>query len=175
MGGKSADGGVRPWGNGIQIDFRFREKRLRPSLDLPPTPPNLKYARRLRAEIIEKIRHGTFDYAAYFPEAKNSRGLTRQPSTFREVAKLWLASLPDIAHSTRVSYERSLEAVWFPAFGDKDVKQIRYSDVQAVLAERPGSAKTRNNTLIPMRGVLEFAFLDKLIQENPAAAMPGVR
>lgn len=167
--------GVKPWGTGIQISFTYRTKRLRPTLDLPPTPPNLKYAARLRAEIQDKIRHGTFDYATYFPDAKNSAGLVRAPSAFREVAKLWLASKPDMEHATRISYERLLESVWFPAFGDKDVRQIRYSDIQSVLAEMPGSPKTRNNKLIPVRGVFEFAFLDKMIQENPASAIRNAK
>jgi hypothetical protein len=39
---------------------------------MPPTPKNLVYANKLAAEIKDKIRHGTFNYADYFPASLNA-------------------------------------------------------------------------------------------------------
>jgi integrase len=53
----------------IQIDFRYKGRRCRERLALPPTPANLKYARRLKATIEHEIATQTFDYAHHFPES----------------------------------------------------------------------------------------------------------
>jgi len=70
VGSRRGAGGVRPEKDAIQIDFRWRGRRWRPSLSLEPTPANLRYAERVRAEILERIRHGTFRFADYFPDAR---------------------------------------------------------------------------------------------------------
>ena len=38
-----------------------------------PTPPNVRYAVRLRGEILNAIERGTFNYADYFPESPRAR------------------------------------------------------------------------------------------------------
>ena len=57
--------GLQPMGRGpgvratsassIQIDFRYKGKRCRERISLPPTPANLKYAKRLKAAIEHEI------------------------------------------------------------------------------------------------------------------------
>lgn len=173
--GRRATGGVTPHGKGIQLTLYWRGKRLRPTLALAPTPPNLRYAHRLVEEIRGKIRHGTFDYAAYFPDAKNAPAHGPAPQTFEEVGRAWLASLTEAAYTTRESYRRTLEAVWFEAIGQKPIKAIRYSDIQAVLGELPGSAKTRNNTLIPLRQTLGFALRDRQIEADPSVGIRNAK
>src|SRR5512135_255866 len=91
-------------------------QRLKPFLSLTWNERNRRAALRLMEEIRGKIKHGVFDPAAYFPEC---RGLGRvgaarpQSSTFKSVAEVYLATLTDKAHSTRVSYERALEGYWY--------------------------------------------------------------
>jgi hypothetical protein len=55
---------------------------------------------------------------------------------------------------------------------DRPIDSIRYAELEALLASLPLiTAKTRNNTLIPLRGVFEFARKDRRISDNPAALL----
>ncbi|TIE15680.1 site-specific integrase, partial [Legionella pneumophila] len=78
MGGKRQQGNelqpprgvsIREWetGSAIRIIFSYRGVQCRETLKLEPTKANLKYADRLRGEIINAIALGTFNYADYFP------------------------------------------------------------------------------------------------------------
>lgn len=51
----------------IRIKFMYRGMECRETLKLAHTKPNIKYAERLRGEILNSIEKGTFDYAKYFP------------------------------------------------------------------------------------------------------------
>ena len=165
MGRGSGTGGVRPHRRGIQLTIYYRAKRLRPTLDLPATAPNLRYARRLLDEIRQKIRLGTFSYETYFPDAKNASEYVPAPQTFGERADRWLETLK-VEHSTRIGYQRTLDRYWRPKFGDVHLTAIRPTDIREVLA--PLAAKTMNNTLIPLRRILAAAMDDGVIKENPA-------
>src|SRR5262245_10734923 len=106
MGRRSTTGGVAPLGDRIQLYFRFRLQRCRPTLDLKPTPANLEYAKRLVRDIEERIRHDRFDLAKEFPKYK---GLARfgygttaapAPKSFREYGALWLKTKGKLSPST---------------------------------------------------------------------------
>ena len=131
MGRRSLSGGIVPYGTGIQLTFYYRTKRLRPTLKIRPTAPNMRYAARLLDEIRQKIKHGTFDYERYFPEARNAEGYVPAPQSFDALADRWLATL-DVEHSTRVSYEASLKRYWRPRFGETIIDEIRHSDDKLV-------------------------------------------
>jgi integrase len=61
---------------------------------------------------------------------------------------------------------------WLPHLNERPIDSIRYSELEALLASLPlTTAKTRNNTLIPLRGVFEFARRDRRITDNPAALL----
>jgi integrase len=71
MGGA---GGVELRETSIRILFSYQGKQRKETLyldnaPLPPTPANAKYARRVVAEIKDKIDAGTFRYVDYFPHS----------------------------------------------------------------------------------------------------------
>ncbi len=170
MGRRSKTGGVRPHGGGIQLRFTWRNREWRPTLQLRATPANLKHAMRMRAEIVAAIRAGTFDYSAWFPDARNAPQ-SDLPSTFGDYASRWLLSIDELAEVTRLEYSRILNVNWLPDLRDRPIQDIRYSDLVEVLAKSGASGKTRNNILIPVRRVFDFALLDRAISVNPAAAI----
>ncbi|MFH0128775.1 Arm DNA-binding domain-containing protein [Variovorax sp. VaC1] len=51
----------------IRVACSFQGVQCRKTLDLPGTRENLRYAERLRGEILRKIEHSTFRYDEYFP------------------------------------------------------------------------------------------------------------
>jgi len=142
-------------------------------LDLAYNERNRRYAQRLLDEVKTKIRAGVFDAAEYFPEyAELVSPADHTGGTFGKLADAWLASLERLASSTQISYQRTLDLHWRPHLGDRRIETIRYSELEALLASLPLiTAKTRNNTLIPLRGVFEFARKDRRISDNPAALL----
>jgi integrase len=175
MGRRSTTGGVRPAGNRIELYFRFQGKKARPTLDQKPTPSNLAYAKRLVADIEERIRQGRFTFETFAAEFPTYKGLARfgnlapaaRPKSFREYGVLWLGTKGKLSPSTVGGYERVLEAHWYRWFGDQPIGSILHSVVASKLGELTGSRKTHNNVLDPGRQVFELAKKDKAIDANP--------
>ncbi|MEJ5128179.1 site-specific integrase [Comamonas sp. MYb21] len=175
MGRKATTGGVRPRGDRIEVRFTWNEKQVSPTLDLRPTAANLKHAARLRATIVEEIKHGTFSFAAHFPDYKHLQ--QHQPEseagmrTFLEWSKVWVTlSARSLEYSTHAIYVRHLNAYWIPTFGKLRPEKISHEMVLTHLATlskdridletgrkmKGLSRKTQNNILIPLRGVFDL-------------------
>lgn len=178
MGRKSTTGGVSPLGpDRIQLYFMHQLQRCRPTLDMKPTPPNLAYAKRLVADIKERIKHGRFDLAKEFP---NYKGLERfgvkaaapAAKTFKDYGELWLGTKGKLSPSTRRGYKGVLKAHWYPWFGERPIGSILPSEVAGKLGTLPGVRKTHNNVLDPGRQVFELAKGDGAIAANPCDGIP---
>lgn len=165
MGGKGH--GVEVRASSIRLFFVFEGKRHRETLmlngaPLAPTPANLKYAHRLAVEIRERIKHGTFSMAEYFPASGNGAGLTVESQL-----DTWLEA-QSVAHSTKASYTSAVK-FWKAAIGSKALRALVQSDVQTALAKRPDlSGKTVNNYVSVLRQALDLAVADKLLPQSPA-------
>lgn len=170
MGRKSTTGGVSPLGDRIQLYFRFQGQKCRPTLDLRPTPPNLLHAKRLVADIEERIRHGRFDLAKEFPSYKGLSRFGVAPAavkTFEQYGELWLSTKGKLSPSTLQGYKRVLKAHWYKWFGKRLIGAILPSEVAVLLGALPGSRKTHNNVFDPGRQVFELAKGDGAIASNP--------
>lgn len=156
------DGKIRIW-------FMWNGMRCREVLPVAHTPANLRYAERLRSEIIIKIRLGVFRYAEYFPNSPRCSADKSTPITFGEYAQRYLKLRTDLARSTLKSYRAALNSFWLPALGKMVLNEIVFSDVSSALSGKTWkSSKTRNNYLILLRRVLDAAFVDGIISRNPA-------
>ena len=162
MGRKSASGGVTNYRGKCRVDFSYEGRRYQPVLDLEHNARNVRATQKLMEIVRAKIAHGVFDPTAYFPDyagLKRMAVVTSKPSakTFRDYSDLWQGSIGEKAAATREDYKKILNRVWLPSLGDKPIAAIRYSDLLVVLAEFPAmTGKTRNNNLIPLRGVLRL-------------------
>lgn len=166
MGGKS--NGVEVRDRSIRLFFVYEGQRKRPTLMLngkpmAPTPANVKFAHRLALEIRERIRHGTFSMAEYFPASGEGAGLT-----VASRLDIWMTA-QSVEHSTKAGY-KSAVGFWKKAFGDKALRALVKSDIQTALANRPDlSGKTVNNYVSVLRQALELAVEDGVLQQNPAS------
>ena len=142
-------------------------------LDMGWNERNRRAALRMVGEIREKIRHGLFDPADYFPEYSGLETLSApsNPCTFGDYAKVWLRSLGQKAPATRDDYQKALDRVWLDQLGERPIRSIRYSELMTLIGNLAVAGKTLNNYLIPLRGVFEFARRDGAIASNPAAAI----
>jgi len=165
-------GGIKPHGKGIQLTFYWNGDRFRPTLKIPPTAANIKYAERLKAEIERAIALGTYtldQYAAHFPTSRFARSIPekRQTETFAQVAEKWLAASSHLSAGTLIKYRQALK-FWLEHLGETRIDQIQYSNIAALANSQNWGPKNRNNILIPLRQVLEIAYLDGTIHFNPS-------
>lgn len=163
--------GVRPRsGKGIEIDFSYNGKRCRETIKLPPTKANLLHASRKRSAVLHAIALGTFNYAEHFPQSRHASTLGK--FTNKTVGE----ALEDFLRNTRRKYEASTlrgytSAIYFhliPAFGTIPIRNLTTKDIKDWISGLLISAKRINNVLIPLRLVLRDAYMDELIDSNPA-------
>lgn len=168
--------GVRPRQADIQVWFMWEGKRRFEALPWPPTQANIERAGNLRAEIAQRIRYRAFtwdDYRQHFPGSPNLP--EAKVPLFQEMAQLFLDGV-EVSKATRNEYRKALQAYWMPHFALKQVDQIRTSEVRAAIKDIEFSSnKTRNNALIPLRGLFELAVEDELMASNPAAKIKNLK
>jgi integrase len=166
-------GGIKQHGQGIQITFYWNGTRYRPTLKIPYTPANKKYAERLKSEVERSIALGTYtleQYAKHFPTSRIAKSAPKQNktvSTFSEMAKTWKLSISELAAGTVDNYNKSLK-FWLDKLGDTPITDIQYSTLLSLSNSQGWQAKHRNNQLIPVRKIFELAMNDGLIEKNPA-------
>lgn len=172
MGGTRQGSGVEARETSIRIAFTYQGKQRRETLylnaaPLPPTPANLKYAARVSAEIRDKIKSGTFDYADYFPHAKMAKEKQAGVTYLHAWMDAWYGLL-ELKASTKSMYKRQIDLFWKKHLADKPIADYVHSDIVAALKLGTWkSGKSRNNQLSIIKSVFEAARRDRLITVNP--------
>lgn len=163
----------------FMLDGREERKTLKVNgKPMLPTPANVKYAKRIAAEIRDRIRHGTFVMSEYFPSEGDATSLLLGDWLDR-----WLAA-QRIERSTRDGYTTSIK-FWKETpcdeqqtkpLGEVSIRSLKTIQIQTSIANRPDlSGKTINNYLSVLRAALALAVTDKFIPENPADAVPRAK
>ncbi len=88
---------------------------------------------------------------------------------FTVIVDRWLATRTDKARSTRDRDSSYLRSLILPTFGDRTIKSIRPSEVEAWLASMDKAPNTKGRALQILRNVFDLARRDRLIASNPAA------
>lgn len=161
--------GVRARGKGIQIDFYFRGVRCRETLRLPPTARNIAFAKRKRESILHEIVVGTFDYSEHFPDSQNrlTFGSPPDPTVKAKLDAFLEAARRRCEYSTWRDYRSAVEHHLEPVFGSLRLSQLTVAEIKAWLGGLTISNKRINNILVPLRGMLDDAHADGLIDRNP--------
>lgn len=164
---------VRRYASGreaIQIDFTFRGVRCRETLALEPTKQNLRYAERLRAEILARIERGQFVYTDYFPDSPRARIFGHQVSkqTVGQAINEWLADAERTkTWSTFKSYRTSARSWLIPYLGEIRLVDLQPIHVRELIRAHGGKVKTISNVLLPLRGVIRRALQDQVLDSSP--------
>lgn len=153
--------GVRVRGDRIVIEYQRNKVRRFETLELSPTPANLARAREIR-------RQRLIDLAAGIEPEQ----VKRNDPTFAELAQTYLEGLRASDSAVR-SYRDILNRYWMPGLHALRVRAIRYRDLLSAANKVAGqvSAKTFNNSLVPLRGVFRLAMADDLIDADPSAKL----
>lgn len=177
--------GVRPHGAGIQLKFvhpKGSGTYTYATLDWAPSPANLAKAGRLRQDIVDAVRHGTFRWRDFFPDDHRAAPVTH--GTFFAFAQAWLnAPTHDWKPQTRYKWRGILNRVWIPSLDERPINTITLADLTTALAvaietykaergKEPGKA-IYNDWLTCARGVFAQAITAGAITRaaNPAAEL----
>lgn len=168
---------VRDGANGATIRIRFQYKGIerRESLKLDATPSNLKYASRLRGEILNAIARGDFDYAEYFPDSKHAKALTKTTvkrmifDALGDFMKDCAAAVergamsPSTLHGYRKIVDNNLKVKW----GRLAVDEVTPAALRTWIGAMDCTAKTARNIISPLHSIFQDALNDGLIEANP--------
>lgn len=141
---------------------------------LPPTPANLKYAHRVAAEIRRRIALGNFEFAEFFPDSRRAKSALAH-NTFGALADLWVKSKGQLAAATKNQYANAV-AIWKRILGDgTPVQNLNHQVLAAKIGGYPwASAKSANNYLIALRGIMALEYHGKRAIENPMAGIENL-
>lgn len=157
----------------------FRGVECREPLNLTATPPNVRYAIRLRGEILNAIERGTFNYFDHFPESDNARrfGFVPSGALVGDELDTWFRQVK-LAASTRLTYGRVIEAYLRPWFGKARMRDLTPGMIRdrvlaqlldGVADEKRVTLKSARNILTPLGAMLQRACDDEKIETNPMA------
>lgn len=157
----------------LRIAFMFRGVECREPIKLEPTAPNIRYAVRLRGEILNVIERGSFNYADYFPDSPRAQRFGFAP-TGKTVGDLldewevtWAATLEA---STWLGYKKVIDRHLRPWWGAVRMRDLTPGEIRARILSVEGIAlKTARNVLSPLNIMLDQAFADGELAANPMA------
>lgn len=183
--------GVEPLKESIRVRFTYARERCYETLDLAPTPVNIRAVEKLMVRVRQEIALGVFDRGSTFP--KKDAAISASPPAdanetgeahaaanplheFTAFSESWL-STAIVEKSTLRGYREALRSVWQPAFGNRDIATIKKSEIKAIVAERIKicTAKTVNNNLIPLRQVYQAALDDEILEKSPLANIKNLK
>jgi integrase len=184
--------GVEPLKESIRVRFTYVRERCYETLDLAPTPTNIRAVEKLMVRVRQEIALGVFDRSATFPKADSAAPADSAANGdaagddaaaaanplhgFTAYSESWLKTAI-VEKSTLRSYREALRSVWQPAFGERDIGSIKKSEIKAIIAERITvcTAKTVNNNLIPLRQVYQAALDDEILEKSPLANIKNLK
>lgn len=157
----------------IRIEFNYngttvRERFTLNGKSLPPTPPNVAYAKRTADTIRQRLSAGTFRFEDFFPDSPRAKVEDEQKETFGRLADLWHESQGRLAGSTKDQYGTAVR-FWKRLLGDQ---RLIVDITHKFLAAKVGgyawkSAKQHNNYLIALRGVFDLEYRGPASVHNP--------
>lgn len=149
----------------LQIDLR-KHGYGRERLELLPTPANIRYAEKLRNEIMGKIERGTFALSEYFPDSPRATADVAS-LTFGQTAEEWLKiKAAAVQHSTVHHYAQTIHSAYFDTVRETLIKELDYRKLMRLTAALPTNPKTFNNFATVLRQILAYAFKAKMIPES---------
>jgi integrase len=115
-------------------------------------------AMRLRDKLLENYHlYGEFQLKA---DAENQL-------TFGQVVKEWAKiHSKNVKYSTWRDYRSAMNTHVLPAFKDKPIRDITYSDVSNFVSGLDCGSKRINNILVPMRSVFKMASINDYVDDN---------
>ncbi|OUL59223.1 site-specific integrase [Pseudoalteromonas ulvae] len=139
---------------------------------------NIKYAERLRAEILNKIENNTFVYADYFPNSSKLElfGAKKTTDTLSKYLDKYInhAERRGVKPSTLVTYESRKRQIsgWVGKLKPAAITLASIRDVAIAMDKDGHSYTTIRNCFKVLKGALDEAAMDGAIPTNPIIGFP---
>lgn len=145
----------------------WHKKRRWQTLEkLPATDRGYTAASVIRNRLADHAKWGTLTEDIINELCGNDDAPKTTP-TFLDYARLYLKQ-SDVSKATLREYAKSLDLYWLPIWYQREIHTISAKEVRTLIADIIWSSeKTRNNNLIPLRGVFAIALDDSVIHVNP--------
>ncbi len=142
---------------------------------MEPTPPNIKAAIRIAGEIRRRIEVGNFKFNDFFPDSPRAMEGQAKPDTFAILADLWLKAQGRLSDATRDQY-RTAVRFWKKLLSENIlVRDIDHKLLAAKIGGYPWpSAKTHNNYMIALRGILALEYRGSNAADNPIGGIENM-
>lgn len=161
---------MRPRGNSIMIDFRYRHVRCREVIKLEPTPKNIKIAENMLGAIKHDIALNKFIYANYFPNSNKVYLFgerTKTNMTIAEALDWWWKEAKDLHRpKTQKTYQGNMKNHIIPKLGLLRLTEVTSNQIKYWRDGLALSKKGKNNALTTLRRMFAEAYSDNLINEN---------
>lgn len=151
----------------IGISFVYKGVRCRERIALPPSGRNLNYVRRLKATIQHEIATNTFDYAKHFPDSPRARIHAGAGSPLLAAMGAYLDGLANQIEPETLDKYRRDSAITAALFPGKTLKTLTRADIRLEISKLNLSQPRILNLLMPLRGALEQAVEDGILEANP--------
>lgn len=173
--------GVEVRESSIRIKFVYQGKTIKERLTvngeaIQPTPANVKFAQRVAADIRKRIAQGNFDVAEFFPDSNLAKTSTPGVTTFQDLATQWLESKGQLEKATLSQYTRAVD-IWKRLLGAQTpIDDLRYQVLASIVGKHPwASAKSANNYLIVLRGIMAHHYRGELAAKNPTIGIKNLK
>lgn len=177
MGRKLSKGGVEVRDSSIRVSFTHlgklhRETVKRNGIVLPPSPANVKFAVKLADDVRTRIKAGNFTYREWFPDSPHAEPAA-EDQTFGKLADQWLKSKGQLEDATVDQYGTAVR-IWKRLLGEHaPIASLTHQTLAEKIGAHPWpSAKSANNYLVALRGIMGFVYHGPRAAENP---MVGIR
>jgi len=171
--------GVEVRDSSIRIKFvlegiPYKERLTLNGKSLLPTPANIKHATRLSEQIKTKIAAGVFTFSEFFPDSPRA-AKSKESNSFGKLADLWLESKGKLAEATYDQYATAVR-FWKNLFGaDKTIDDLTHKYLVAKIGSYPwSSAKSHNNYLIALRGIMNLEYRGSTSLNNPMTGIENM-
>ena len=170
--------GVRIRGSSIQIDFRLMGIRCRETLNIEPTPTNLKRAHNRLCKIKDDIAFGIFVYDNYFPNSKMAKRFGNKPKsnmTVNQAMDWWWSFNKPEGKSTAYNHLCNIKNYITPGIGNVFIRELRPRQVKEWINSINLKESTKNNILTPLRKMYEEAYFEELVDINIMLKVPNLK
>lgn len=172
---KSLPTGVTIRSGSIRIWWMWNKERRWETLEkLPVNESSIATASTIRDRLAQSAKWGTLTQDLVNELCGNDDAPKSTP-TFLDYARLYLKQ-STVGKRTLREYAKSLDLYWIPLWYQREIHTITANEVRTAVANVDWpSDKTRNNNLIPLRGIFEIALDDDIITTNPVAKIKNTK
>ncbi len=162
--GRRATGSLFSQGEVIRCQFQWQGKRVSETFHglSPLKPRDMAIAKRMVADIVQRISHGTFDYAATFPDSPRAAVAQVGIRTLGDALdSVMLQASKTLASRTIAQYKNAAQE-WREILGEDMVfaTAVPSAVKDKIFGVAWSSAARFNNAMIPLRASMRAAMAD---------------